>query len=218
MALCSVGVSAHDPNAPPITWNREISRLIYERCASCHRAGGTAFSMMTYQEVQPRAVEIKDAVTARRMPPWGAVKGFGDFRNDQGLTQQQISLFVDWVEGGTARGNNPNALPAPPKFDKPTTGELRAGSIAVSGAATLQQAVTIDGLLPENIGPDTSAQIVAVLPDGQIEPLVWLYKYQASSPHPFLFRKPLRLPAFTKIQGVPHDARIILLPVAEAKR
>ena len=32
---------------------------------------------MTYSDAQPRGNEIKDAVLARRMPPWGAVKGFG---------------------------------------------------------------------------------------------------------------------------------------------
>ncbi len=75
---------AHDPNGAPITWNREISRIVYERCASCHREGGTSFSLMTYQEAQPHASAIKDTVLSRRMPPWGAVKGFGNFRNDRG--------------------------------------------------------------------------------------------------------------------------------------
>jgi hypothetical protein len=74
---------------------------------------------MTYQEAQPRAAAIKEAVLSRRMPPWGAVKGFGDFRNDAGLTQDQITLVTAWVETGALKGNNPNALSAPPKFDKP---------------------------------------------------------------------------------------------------
>ena len=73
---------AHDVSSTPITWNREISRIFYDRCASCHRPNGTSFSLMTYPDVQPRAVAIRDAVLSRRMPPWGAVKGFGDFRND----------------------------------------------------------------------------------------------------------------------------------------
>ena len=81
---------AHERGTTPITWNREISRLMYDKCASCHRPDGTAFSLMTYQDVQPRLVEIKEAVLSRRMPPWGAVKGFGDFRNDQSLTQEQL--------------------------------------------------------------------------------------------------------------------------------
>src|SRR5678816_2807434 len=68
-------LDAHNFGTNPPTWNREISRLIYDRCASCHRPEGIAFSLMTYQEAQPHAVAIKDAVMARTMPPWGAVKG-----------------------------------------------------------------------------------------------------------------------------------------------
>jgi hypothetical protein len=66
---------------------------------------------MTYQDAQPWAVAIKAAVLSRRMPLWGAVKGFGDFRNDQGLAQNEMDLISDWVDGGIRRGNNPNVLP-----------------------------------------------------------------------------------------------------------
>ncbi len=38
--------------------------------------------------------DIKEAVLSRRMPPWGAVKGFGHFRNDQSLSQDQIELVT----------------------------------------------------------------------------------------------------------------------------
>ena len=71
---------------------------------------------MTYPDVQPRAVEIRDAVLSRRMPPWGAVKGFGDFRNDQALTAEQIELITDWVQDDTPKGNNARMLPPLPKF------------------------------------------------------------------------------------------------------
>src|SRR5580765_6626085 len=110
---CSSLALAHDPNAT-ITWNREISRIVFEHCASCHRPNGTSFSLMTFRDAQPRAVAIKDAVLARRMPPWGAVEGFGEFRNDEALSQEQVSLIAEWVESGTLHGNNPNVLPAPP--------------------------------------------------------------------------------------------------------
>src|SRR6478735_5644122 len=106
-----------------ITWNREISRIMYQRCASCHREGGTAFSLMRYQDVQPRAVEIKESVLSRTMPPWGAVKGFGDFRNDEGLSQAELELFTDWVDSDTPKGNNPNVLPKTPKLNKPSSGK-----------------------------------------------------------------------------------------------
>jgi mono/diheme cytochrome c family protein len=209
--------SAHDPGAPPPTWNREISRIVYERCASCHRPGGVSFSLMTYQDAQPRAIAIKTTVLARQMPPWGAVKGFGDFRNDMGLTQEQISLVTDWVEGGLPKGNNPNALPAAPKFKEAPPVRIPPDTVKVSGDTRLDRRIVLDGILPDRVAKGASIQIVAVLPDGEIEPLVWLYEYRDSYRHPFLFRKPLDLPAGTVIQGVPRDATIVLMPATKAK-
>jgi hypothetical protein len=77
LATAVVALSGHNFGTNPPTWNREVSRLVFDKCASCHRPDGTAFSLMTYQDAQPRAVAIRDAVLARQMPPWGAVKGFG---------------------------------------------------------------------------------------------------------------------------------------------
>jgi mono/diheme cytochrome c family protein len=82
-AVAVLPVETHDFGST-ITWNREISRLFFDRCATCHREGGSSFPLLTYQDVQPRVVAIKNAVLSRRMPPWGAVKGFGEFRNDRG--------------------------------------------------------------------------------------------------------------------------------------
>jgi hypothetical protein len=205
-------VFAHDPNGAPITWNREISRIVFERCASCHREGGTSFSLMTYQEAQPHAAAMKDAVLARRMPPWGAVKGFGNFQNDQGLTQQQIELIADWVEGGITKGNNPKALPPVPKFEPPAAFRLPANAIRAGDGLTLKAGVTVDGLYPQHVPEGTSMQIIAALPDGGIEPLIWLYEFKDSSRHPFLFRKPLELPPQTVIRGIAPGATIFLIP------
>ena len=99
-----VNVRAHDVITTKLTWNREISRIVTLRCAVCHRPGGRAFSLMTYAEARPWAVAIKEEVLSRRMPPWGAVKGFGDFRNDQGLTSEQIEWITAWVGGGVPEG------------------------------------------------------------------------------------------------------------------
>jgi hypothetical protein len=202
-------VSAHDFGMQ-ITWNREISRIVYDHCASCHREGGTSFSLMTYREAQPYANEIKEAVLARRMPPWGAVKGFGEFRNDQGLTQEQVELVTNWVEGGIMKGNNPNMLPKLPKFEPQASFRPPAGGIRISGTVTLKQALMLDGLIPETAGSGT--QIVALLPDGGVKPLLWLYEYDDKYRHPFLLRKPLNLPAGTVIRGVQAPASVMLLP------
>jgi hypothetical protein len=41
----------------------------------------------------------------RRMPPWPAVRGFGDFVNDRSLSPLEIELLVAWAERGTPRGD-----------------------------------------------------------------------------------------------------------------
>jgi hypothetical protein len=212
----TIAVRAHDPAAPPPTWNREISRIVYDRCASCHRPGGLSFSLMTYQEAQPRIVAIKASVLSRQMPPWGAVKGFGDFRNDGSLSQEQISLITDWVDGGAPKGNNPRVLPAVPTFEEPAPFAVPPNAVAVSGELALTRAIDVDGVIPERMPPG-SRQIVAVKPDGAIEPLVWLYEYRDSLRHPFLFRRPVRLTAGTLIKGVPREAKMLLIPSGAAK-
>jgi hypothetical protein len=173
---------------------------------------------MTYQDAQPHASAIKDAVLSRRMPPWGAVKGFGNFRNDQGLTQEQIALVTDWVEGGITRGNNRNALPPLPKFEAPAAFRLPKEAFAVADGLMLDHSVTIDGVYAQHVPTAASMQVVAALPDGGVEPLVWLYEYQDRYPHPFLFRKPLTLPRGTLIHGVRSDAKLFLIPAPRTAR
>ncbi|HEX5111103.1 MAG TPA: cytochrome c [Vicinamibacterales bacterium] len=210
--LSALSLGAHDFSKNPVTWNREMSRLVYDRCASCHREGGTSFSLMTYQDAQPRAIAIREAVLSRRMPPWGAVKGFGDFRNDQGLTQEQVELVAGWVEGGMSKGNNPNALPPPPRFTPQPAFRAPADKVRVRGPFTLRQSMTLDGVLPDKVPAGSSLQITALLPSGAVLPLVWLYEYRSAHQHPFLFRKPLDLPGGTTIRGVQPPASIFLLP------
>jgi hypothetical protein len=202
---------AHDTITTNITWNREVSRIVFDRCASCHNEKGTAFSMMTYAEARPWAVAIKEEVLSRRMPPWGAVKGYGEFRNDQGLTQEQLELITAWVEGGVPEGK-PSDLPQKPKVLKPATAGAKRNQIVVSGEFALTKAFRLDGLIPENVPAGVPLKIVAKLPDGSIEPLLWLYEYKAQYKHAFLLRKPLVLPRGTVIQGVPSGATVILLP------
>ncbi len=87
------------------------------------------------------------------MPPWGAVKGFGDFRNDQGLTQAELELITDWVDSDTPKGNNPNTLPKEPKFDKPSTFKMPKNAVSVTGDLTLRNALVVQGLFPEKMPP-----------------------------------------------------------------
>jgi hypothetical protein len=217
MVLSAATAPAHDIITTPITWDREISRIIYERCATCHHDGGQAFSLMTYAVARPWAVAIKEEVFERRMPPWGAVKGFGDFRNDQALTPEQLELIASWVGGGVPEGEAKDLAPDP-KLDQKTPDQPASqisphGSIAVSGEFQLVKDFSLDGLLPKSVPEDAAFQITAERPDGSIEPLLWFEHYHAKFAHPFLCRNVIELPAGTKIHGVPPGSTILLLPV-----
>jgi hypothetical protein len=146
------------------------------------------------------------------MPPWGAVKGFGDFRNDQALTAEQIELITDWIQEDTPKGNNPRMLPPPPKFPPAPATAVPPDAIPVTDALVLKSPIVVDGLLPQHAADGT--QIVAVRPDGRVVPLLWLYGYEDRYRHPFLLRKPLALEAGTIIRGVKAPANVLLLPAA----
>jgi hypothetical protein len=212
-ACCLVQGEAqgHDIITTSITFTRDISRIFNNHCASCHHPGGTSFSLMTYSDARPWAVAIKEEILRRRMPPWGAIKGFGEFRNDQALTPEEMERIVSWADGGVPEGE-PKDLPEPPKSLEPETYLHGKGELSVSGDFALKSAFSLDGLWPEKVPEKGSFQITAQLPDGSIEPLLWLQDYKMQFGHPFLFRTPLALPARTVIKGIPPGAKIALLP------
>lgn len=214
VGLC-VSACAHDIITTPITWDREISRLVFSHCTTCHRAGGMAFSLMTYKDARPWAEAIKDEVLARTMPPWGAVKGFADYRNDQALTPEQLELITSWADGGVPEGEEKDLLPPPAVTDAAAAKPPKNG-LVVSGELTLKKKLMLDGLWPQTVPAQTSFQITAALPDGSIQPLLWLEDYKLPYGHPFLLRIPLELPPGTIIHGVPPGASVLLLPVTSA--
>src|SRR5580698_1519711 len=100
---------AHDVITTKVTFSKEVSRLIYKRCAMCH-GEKDSIPLMTYEQARPWATSIKEEVLNRQMPPWQAIKGFGDFKGDRGLTQEEIETLSGWAEGGAPEGN-PKFLP-----------------------------------------------------------------------------------------------------------
>ena len=90
LLVCVVGfgvsLRAHDVISTKLTWSREVSRIVYKRCISCHREGGSAFSLVKYDEARPWAKAIKQAVLSHKMPPWYADPHFGKWSNDRSLS------------------------------------------------------------------------------------------------------------------------------------
>ena len=209
----AAAAQAHDVITTKITFDREITRIFYDRCVSCHRDGGSAFSLMTYNQARPWAKAIEEEVLERRMPPYGAIKGFADLREDQALTPEQIELITDWTEGGAPEGDEKD-LPPAPKLATAIAAGHRPGEIVASGEFKLRGAFQLDGVWPQTVAKGTRLQITAELPDGSIQPVLWTLGYKPEYGHPFLLRSPILLPKGSLIHGIPADAKVILLPVS----
>src|SRR3954452_3829757 len=86
LGLIALPAAAHDIITTKLTYTRDISRIFSRRCVSCH-SESSSVPLTSYEQVRPWAVDIKEQVISRAMPPWGAVKGFGDLAPDMGLSQ-----------------------------------------------------------------------------------------------------------------------------------
>ena len=201
--------SGHERVTTKITWSREIARIVYARCLTCHRESGRAFSLSTYAEARPWAVAIKDEVLTRRMPPWNAVKGFGRFKNDIGLTQEELSLIADWVEGGAPEGD-PRQMPVRPA-GVASSKRPPARAIDFSGTAILDKNVQAIGIRVFSVPPSGTLQVIAVRPDGRVEPLVWVRQRNLADPGEYWFGSAIRLPARTRLQAVPGGSASLLV-------
>ena len=103
--------AAH-PQLTAATWD-DVGPILAESCVGCHKPGGSALpSLVNYDEARAVAPAIKRSVLERRMPPWRAAPGFGDFANDPTLTAAQMELVASWADGGArpAASGTPVAL------------------------------------------------------------------------------------------------------------
>jgi len=114
LAFASIGARrrAVDPPAPP-TFNRDVARILQQRCQSCHRPGDIApFSLLTYRDAAARAFEIKAMTTSRRMPPWKPAAGCGDFVQSRVMSDDEIRTIAQWVDAGAPQGKPEDLPPA----------------------------------------------------------------------------------------------------------
>ena len=188
LLLAAVPAAAHDPITTSLTWSREISRIVVHRCADCHRRGGASFSLTAYEEARPWAKAIRDEVLERRMPPWGAVKGYGDFKDDPSLSQIEIDMVVNWVEGGAPEGDPAHLPQSPP----PRWREARAAGRSIALPAVLGATATV-----LDVTASGAVEVRAIKPDGSVEPMLWARDLKRT--RTFAFREPMRLPKGTRI-------------------
>lgn len=197
MVLAAV-IFAHDIITTDLTYTQDVSRILARRCVQCH-GPSSSIPLTTYAQVRPWAVDIKEQVLSRKMPKWGAVKGFGNLSPDRGLTQEEIVILAAWVVGGAPQGD-PALLPKTQAIAVPKMPVLK-DALAVTSRATLKSSLRVAGIRPMATKMVPSARVTAHLPDGNIEPLIWLYQFDPETKLTFQFREPLTLPEGTVIES-----------------
>jgi len=104
--------SGEGPHAIPArgqttpTYWKDIEPLVSSKCLGCHKHEGIApFSLTTPEEVVAHKEEMKAATGARSMPPWPPAADCTKYRYDRSLSDAQIALVRDWVDGGAPIGD-----------------------------------------------------------------------------------------------------------------
>jgi len=116
LAALGSGANPAAKTAATPTFTEDIAPIVFNNCTSCHRPGENApFTLMSYDDVRPRARQIANATKARQMPPWKAGPSDFAFKYDRRLTAEQIDVIQQWVAAGMPEGDA-KKLPAMPKF------------------------------------------------------------------------------------------------------
>lgn len=121
LTVAASSMSAREQGAPPTsapasapTFNKDVGPILAKHCMQCHRPGEVApMSLLKYEEARPWARSIREAVQTRAMPPWHADPSYGDFANENRLSDQQIQTIAAWVAAGAPKGEGNFE---PPKF------------------------------------------------------------------------------------------------------
>lgn len=109
-----LGFAAESGKSKSVTFHREVLPVLQAKCQSCHRPGEAApFSLQTYQQARPWAKAMREAVLAKRMPPWFADPHVGKFTNDWSLSAAEIATIAKWAEQGAPEGDARDAKPNP---------------------------------------------------------------------------------------------------------
>jgi len=98
------------------TFSEHIAPIIYEKCATCHRAGEIGpMALTNYEEVSSWGAMIEFVTTNEIMPPWQPDPNYSTFLGENYLTDDEIKSISDWVVDGMPQGNIANE-PAFPDF------------------------------------------------------------------------------------------------------
>ncbi len=103
------------PKPLKATYSASVAKILNDHCVECHRPGEVApFSLIGYDNAKKWATMAATVTASGQMPPWKAEHGYGEFLDENRLTDQEKQALANWAKAGAPRGDGKNE-PAPPK-------------------------------------------------------------------------------------------------------
>jgi hypothetical protein len=151
------------------TFHKDIEPILQNHCQGCHHPGDIGpMSLMTYRDARPWAKAIREAVLQKKMPPWYADPGHGEYLNNPSLSKVEVDALSAWAESGAAEGDSKDApkslefpdgwrigkpdaiIEIPKAFDVPASGAVSYQYITVPTGFTEDKWVTAIEIRPSN--------------------------------------------------------------------
>ena len=115
-AGCKIARASKGDSKGGVTYSKQVSRILQDRCVACHRPGEIApFSLTDYRQAAGWSSMIAEVVDDGRMPPWHASAEHGKFANDARLTAVEKKAIAEWVSAGSPEGDL-RELPPPVQY------------------------------------------------------------------------------------------------------
>ncbi len=100
------------------TYSADVATILNKSCISCHSDSHVApFSLAGYENAKAKAAMVALVTGTRRMPPWKAVDGYGEFDHVAKLTDAEILTLKNWSDAGAPRGDTSKEPTPPPAVE-----------------------------------------------------------------------------------------------------
>jgi peroxiredoxin len=115
-AGCRIGRALPAKAGGPVTFTKQVARILQKNCQGCHRPGQVGpMALLSYDDARDWSETIREVLQDGRMPPWYADPRYGKFRNDRRLPPEDRDLLLQWLDQGCPKGDDRD-LPPPRDF------------------------------------------------------------------------------------------------------
>jgi peroxiredoxin len=106
-------INRDQPQEAPraVSYAQDVTPILREKCITCHRPGGPGpWSMDDYKTVKNWSPMMREAIMTKRMPPWHADSGAGEFFPDWSLSVAEQKTLVDWIDANAPHDGQEDPL------------------------------------------------------------------------------------------------------------